>query len=234
MSDLEWYVPGERQSNNRYPCPFCGSSASMDVTPEEGDTGVFHCFSCLEAGTGAQFLVKAFDYSIKDALKEFGLEFSPKNLTRDEIHLWKKRKRTRRRRKRRKHELRNRLVEIERAKQYMTDAELRLFRYVSGTRGKLYGVGIDDEGNFQKAEGHHPDICTCELDYVEIQLRGKETGEKSSHLVSPSPYTVMRVRYDAYTQEWLEVKAEELIQRALTRALLEQRSVDELDEDVSS
>jgi hypothetical protein len=109
----------------RYPCPLCGSSRGLSVSPDEGDTGVAHCFSCQWGGTGAQLYAATHHVEMHEALRAFGVA--------EETGA---QRRLRKARRRPVHiseavtEAQAHLLEIERARLYWTDAEQREYAFV--------------------------------------------------------------------------------------------------------
>jgi len=64
----------EETQSGRYTCPFCDARRGLSVDQEEGESGVYHCFSCLEGGTGAELYAYLHDVTIGEALDAFGID----------------------------------------------------------------------------------------------------------------------------------------------------------------
>lgn len=193
--------------SRHYMCPFCDSRDALSVT-DEGDSGMYNCFSCGAGGTGVQLLVRAYGYDTHEAMAEFGI-VTDESLSADQKRLRRKRRERRKKRKRKQQRITDRLVEVERAKQYMTPDEYNLFCFVSSTSGSVY-----------KCREYVDDLCDCGCEKIRIEKREANVG-----LISFSK-TKMIVTYDEPTRKWMERKVGEIIDRALTRAQIE---IDEID-----
>lgn len=56
-----------------HPCPFCDSSDAFTVR-DDGESGLYKCFSCGARGDGVGLLVAAYGYEYAEALSAFGIE----------------------------------------------------------------------------------------------------------------------------------------------------------------
>lgn len=70
LSDLE------ATQGDRYRCPLCDARRGLSIDPDEGQTGVWHCFSCQEGGTGAELYAAVHNVTITDALNVYGVSGS--------------------------------------------------------------------------------------------------------------------------------------------------------------
>jgi len=109
----------------RYPCPLCDSSRGLSVSPDKGDTGLAHCFSCGWGGTGAQLYAETHCVEMHEALRAFRV---PEETGAQ--------RRVRKAQRRPQHiseavsEAQAHLLEIERAKLYMTEEERQEYAHV--------------------------------------------------------------------------------------------------------
>jgi len=68
----------EATQGDRYRCPLCDARRGLSVDPDEGETGVWHCFSCQEGGTGAELYAELHHVGIAEALDAYGISGSDK------------------------------------------------------------------------------------------------------------------------------------------------------------
>lgn len=66
----------EATQGDRYRCPLCDARRGVSVDPDEGETGLWHCFSCQEGGTGAELYAQMRNVPLSEALSAFGISQS--------------------------------------------------------------------------------------------------------------------------------------------------------------
>lgn len=119
-----------------FACPFCDSSDALDADPDEGDSGVYFCFSCGRGGTGVQLLERAFGVETKEAMHAFGIETEGMNSVLERKR-WQRKKLEAEKRRERRRRTNARIIEIERAKEYMNERETVIFEYLCTRGGSL-------------------------------------------------------------------------------------------------
>jgi hypothetical protein len=65
----------ETQSG-RYRCPWCDARRGLAFDPDQGDSGVWHCFSCQRGGDGVELYTELRNADLADALGAFGIDRS--------------------------------------------------------------------------------------------------------------------------------------------------------------
>jgi len=66
----------EETQSGRYRCPWCDARRGLAFTPDRGDSGVWHCFSCQRAGDGVELYTQVRGTGLADALEAFGIDRS--------------------------------------------------------------------------------------------------------------------------------------------------------------
>jgi len=66
----------EATQGDRYRCPLCDARRGLSISPDEGQTGLWHCFSCQEGGTGAELYAAVHNVDIAEALDVYGVSSS--------------------------------------------------------------------------------------------------------------------------------------------------------------
>jgi ribosomal protein L37AE/L43A len=66
----------EATTGDRYRCPLCDARRGLSLDQDEGQTGVWHCFSCQDGGTGAELYAELRGVSIGEALDAYGVSQS--------------------------------------------------------------------------------------------------------------------------------------------------------------
>ena len=66
----------EATTGDRYRCPFCQARRGLSIDQNEGQTGVWHCFSCQDGGTGAELYAELRGVTIGEALEAYGIDRS--------------------------------------------------------------------------------------------------------------------------------------------------------------
>jgi ribosomal protein L37AE/L43A len=65
-----------KTTGDRFRCPLCDARRGLSLEQDEGQTGVWHCFSCQAGGTGAELYAELHHVGIAEALDAFGVSGS--------------------------------------------------------------------------------------------------------------------------------------------------------------
>ena len=113
----------------RQPCPACGSSDGVKLTPNDGDTGVAFCHACQRGWTGAQLYAEMGYGTLAEALSAFGVDGSHSDVSQSVAEQRKRLQRARQRQEKRNHQRRvermrewcARRSDMKRIRPYLTD-----------------------------------------------------------------------------------------------------------------
>jgi DNA primase len=122
MTTLLDHVPDTTQGSRRR-CPLCDSRRALSVDADEGDTGVWHCFSCDAGGDGIAYLMRVEDYSFQDACHELGADYKLTDPGDYDREAWKRQKQREKRRRRKRERERQYHLDRERLRLYLRDDE---------------------------------------------------------------------------------------------------------------
>lgn len=140
MTTLLDHVPETTQGSRRK-CPLCQSRRALSVDAEEGETGVWHCFSCEAGGDGISYLMRVEGYGFQDACRELGADHKLTDPDEYDREAWKRRKRRRKREKRKREQERQFHLDRERLRLYLREGES--LREVG--KDALYARYLDDQ-----------------------------------------------------------------------------------------
>lgn len=132
-----------------HPCPFCDSSDAFTVR-DDGESGLYKCFSCGARGDGVGLLVAAYGYEYAEALSAFGIERGDGNPIKQGVQI--RRREVRRLEASERERSMHRLVEWCRLKPYMSERELAL-AMCYGTLSRRASA-FDVEQATQMLDGH--------------------------------------------------------------------------------
>jgi len=74
MIDLTQYL--RETQGGRYQCPLCDARRGLSFDPDEGDSGLWHCFSCDAGGDGVDLYMILHDADVAEALDALGIDRS--------------------------------------------------------------------------------------------------------------------------------------------------------------
>lgn len=66
----------EQTTGDRYRCPFCDARRGLSFDPDEGESGLWHCFSCQRGGDGVELYAELHHADLSEALDAFGISRS--------------------------------------------------------------------------------------------------------------------------------------------------------------
>jgi len=72
MVDLTQHL--RETQGGRYQCPLCDARRGLSLDPDEGDSGLWHCFSCDAGGDGVDLYMILHDAEVAEALEAFGID----------------------------------------------------------------------------------------------------------------------------------------------------------------
>ena len=85
MTTIRDHITLDATQGDRFRCPLCGARRGLSIDEDKAETGVWHCFSCQEGGTGAELVAAVTGDPIADVLRRFGVEPEPSTDLRREV-----------------------------------------------------------------------------------------------------------------------------------------------------